>query len=299
MYPFGAGQSYTLSLKNLIAGKTYINCPYADYRLLKVMSKYPIRTLIGSPIQISAFLDAQIQTGTELPLLKTIIMGGSTPSQKLINRITSQLDCQIFNAYGSTEASNIAIEEITNHEAGLKFAGTIMHEDVTMQIVDENDLPLPKGQIGIIRYKRPFMATSYYKNPVATAEFFKDGFFYPGDKGYLDESGRLVLEGRINEVINLGGVKLNPEVVDDLAMAQLGVVDCAAFSIPGPAGIDQLALALVTDEDFSPEFFEKAMAKKSPYKIATFILTEKIARNENGKILRAALTERFIQESGW
>jgi acyl-coenzyme A synthetase/AMP-(fatty) acid ligase len=297
MYPFAAGQSYGLALKNILANKTYYSCGFTDYRLAKVLTKYPIRTLTGSPVQVSALLDVLEQTGTSLPLLKTIIMGGSPPSLQLIKRIKSHLDCQIFNAYGSTEANNIALEEITQHEEGLKFAGTIMHDDVTIEIVDENDQPLPQGAIGVIRYTRPFMSKSYYKNPVATAQFFKDGYFYPGDKGYLDPAGKLVLEGRINEVINLGGVKLNPEIIDEIALAQLGVIDCATFAVPGPTGIDQLAMALVTDGDFTPELFEKAMAKKSPYAISKMILTDKIARNENGKILRSALTQRFIEES--
>ena len=296
MYPFGSGQTYGLALKNLLAGKTYYSCFFTDHRLAKMLRTYPIRTLIGSPAQIAAFLDVQTQTGTQLPILKTIIMGGSPPSQPLINRIKAQLDCQIYNAYGSSEAGNISIEEITSHADGLHYAGTIMHSDVTLQIVDENDAPVPAGEVGIVRYRRPEMATSYYKNPAAATEFFKDGFFYPGDLGYLDSEGRLVLQGRINEVINLGGVKMNPEVIDKLALAQLGVVDCATFVIPGPTGVEQLALALVTDSDFIPEHFEKAMAKKSPFPIAAVLTMSSIARNENGKIMRTVLTQQYLSQ---
>ena len=296
MYPFGSGQTYGLALKNLLAGKTYYSCFFTDYRLAKMLRNYPIRTLIGSPAQIAAFLDVQTQTGTQLPVLKTIIMGGSPPSQQLIERIGSQLDCQVFNAYGSSEAGNISIEEITSHKNGIQFAGTVMHVDVTLQIVDDNDQPLPSGQAGIVRYTRPGMATSYYNNPAATAEFFKDGFFYPGDMGYLDSEGRLVLEGRSNEVINLGGVKLNPEIIDTIALAQLGVIDCATFPIPGPKGVEQLAIALVTDSDFDQEHFEKAMAKKSPFPIAAAIQMAKIVRNENGKIMRSLLSEQYLSQ---
>ena len=165
---------------------------------------------------------------------------------------------------------------------------------VTVEIVDEDDNLLPAGTVGIVRYKRPDMATSYFKNPAATAEFFKHGFFYPGDMGFLDNSGRLVLEGRSNEVINLGGAKLNPEMIDKIALAQLGVIDCATFAIPGPAGVEQLAIALVTDSDFIPEHFEKVMAKKSPYPIAAAIQMPAIARNENGKVLRTLLSQQYL-----
>jgi acyl-CoA synthetase (AMP-forming)/AMP-acid ligase II len=71
-------------------------------------------------------------------------------------------------------------------------------------------------------------------------------------------------------------------------------VDCAAFSIPGPAGVEQLAVALVVDGDFSPELFEKVMAKKSPFLITAVMITAQITRNANGKIIRSALTEQYL-----
>ena len=297
MYLFGSGQSYGLALKNLIAGKPFFSCYFNDYRMAKIVSQNSIRTLSGSPMQVSSFLDVQTQTGTQFPLLKTIILGGSAPTQQLIDRINSQLDCQIFNTYGSTEAGGITYEDISKHIAGAKFAGTLMHSDVTLQIVDDEDNEVPQGEVGIVRYKRPGMTTSYYKNPAASAEFFKDGFFYPGDIGLLDVQGRLVLEGRTNEVINIGGVKLNPEVIDKIALAQLGVVDCATFSIPGEAGVERLAIALVIDADFNPQLFEKAMEKKSPHRLAMVVQMEKIERNENGKIMRSTLSKQFLERN--
>jgi acyl-coenzyme A synthetase/AMP-(fatty) acid ligase len=289
---FGAAWANWHALKCLTLGKTYYSCIFTDYRLAKFMSTYPIRTLIGSPNQVLSLLDIQLQTATKFPLLKTVIMGGSVPSQQIIDRIKSQLDCTLYNTYGSTEAGHIAIYRV-HDESSESFS---IRPPVVLQIVDENDAPLPNGEVGTVRYKRPDMATSYYKNPAATAEFFKDGFFYPGDRGYLDSQGRLVLEGRTNEVINLGGVKLNPEAVDKIALAQLGVLDCAAFAIPGAAGVEQLAIALVTDSDFDQALFEKAMAKKSPFPIAAAIQLPRIPRNENGKILRRALSEQYLSQ---
>jgi acyl-coenzyme A synthetase/AMP-(fatty) acid ligase len=287
---FGASWAHFHALKCLNLGKTYYSCIFTDYRLPKFVSKYPIRTLIGSPAQISSFLDIQAQTATKLPLLKTVIMGGSVPSPQIVSRIKSQIDCNLFNTYGSTEAGHIAIYQIDDSDV----PAFSIRPPVTLEIVDENDCPLPSGEVGTIRYTRPDMSHSYYKNPAATAEFFKDGFFYPGDSGHLDSSGRLILNGRTNEVINLGGAKLNPEIIDRIAISQLGVVDCAAFAVPGLADIDQLALALVVDGDFDREFFEKAIMKKSPHSIAIIVLTEKIARNENGKVLRSALSKQYL-----
>ena len=95
-------------------------------------------------------------------------------------------------------------------------------------------------------------------------------------------------------MINLGGVKLNPEAVDSVALAQLGVLDCATFAIPGAAGVEQLAIALVTNADFDAVLFEKAMAAKSPHPISIAIQVPGIPRNDNGKILRSTLSQDYL-----
>jgi acyl-coenzyme A synthetase/AMP-(fatty) acid ligase len=285
LLPFGAAWTTIHMVICLIMGKTYYNCMFTDFRLPRFMTKYPIRTLIGSPIQISSFLDIQAQTGTKLPLLKTIIMGGSPPSEQLVERIHSQLDCRIFNSYGATEAGLIAISRLGKNQP----EGAWISPQMELQIVDDNDNPLPAMSVGHIRYRWDGMGTSYYKKPEATARFFKDGYFYPGDLGFIDQEGRLLLEGRSSDVINLGGVKINPERVESIALAQLGVLDCAAFASVSASGVEELGIALVVDSDFSQENFEKAMEAKSPHPLRKAHIVSLIPRSEMGKIQRHLL----------
>jgi len=269
----------------LIMGKTYYNCMFTDERLQKFVSKYPIRTIMGSPAQISTFLDVQKQTSTKLPLLKTIIMGGSPPNDQLISRLKSQLDCKILNVYGSTEAGLVSVSELGVDEP----EGAWINVPIDLQIVDDNDNPLPAMSVGHVRYRRSDMTMSYYKNPTATAEFFKNGYFYPGDLGFIDQAGRLLIKGRSNDVINLGGVKVNPERIEAIAITQLGVRDCAAFSRLSASGIEELCLALVVNADFNQASFEIAMAAKYSNPIRHILLVPSIPRNENGKIQRNLL----------
>lgn len=288
LYPFGSGQNYRLAFKNLLAGRTHYSLDSGGLKSLEFMSENPIRTLSGSPTQISTLLDIKSQTGTALPNLSTVIMGGSKPSEQLIERIKSELDCRIFNSYGSTEAGNIGFIEITNGvENSLGF--DIVHEDIDFQIVDDQDNVLPPESIGNIRYRRKDMITSYYKNPVATAQFFKNGYFYPGDLGSLDHAGRFFLEGRTTDVINLGGVKISPERIEAIALTQLGVKDCAAFGRINDSGVEELCMALVVDKEFKQEIFEKAMTANSANPIRHISIVPLIPRNETGKIQRNQL----------
>jgi acyl-coenzyme A synthetase/AMP-(fatty) acid ligase len=291
MYPFSSGQSYRLALKNLYQGRTYYALDSGGVPALAFIRDNPIRTLSASPSQVSALLDIQNQTKIDLPNLGTIILAGSPPSEKLIGRIKSQLNCRIFNSYGSTEAGNIGLVEITDGvKSSLGF--DLIHDDVNLEIVDENDYPLPAMSVGRIRYRKSNTAISYYNNPVATAHFFKDGYFYPGDLGFIDHSDRLVLEGRSSDVINLGGVKISPERIESIALAQSGVRDCAAFARISDSGIEVLAISLVVEADFSRDNFETSMAAKSACPIGWVQIVAAIPRNEAGKIQRNLLAKQ-------
>jgi acyl-coenzyme A synthetase/AMP-(fatty) acid ligase len=285
LFQFGAGWPTQHAIKCLILGKTYYHCRFTDFRLPKFVSKYPIRTIVGSPTQISSFIDIQEQTGTQLPLLKSVIMGGSPPSDQLVSRIKAQLNCKIYNSYGSTEAGFIAISRLGSNEA----EGAWIAPQIDLQIVDDNDNQLPSMSVGHIRYRRDDMVTSYYKNPLATELFFRNGYFYPGDLGFIDHAGRLILQGRSTDVLNLGGVKISPERIESIALAQIGVRDCAVFASVGDSGVEKLCIAVVVDADFDREIFKESMAAKSPHAIGWVQIVSAIPRNETGKIQRNLL----------
>ena len=74
------------------------------------------------------------------------------------------------------------------------------------------------------------------------AEIFKDGWFYPGDIGKLMPDGLLVITGRVNEVINRGGDKLAPEVIEGALRLMPEIADAAVFAVPNT---DQIWAAVV------------------------------------------------------
>ncbi len=294
LFPFGGALSYKTTLASLKNGNPALVWGHSNHRLSETFTKFPIRTIVGSPLQVSKFLELQRSIGYRFPELRTVILTGSPPSMKLLENLHLDAECKIFDGFGSTEAGNVTIREITDGISG----GALINSSADVQIVDENDLVLPLMQTGRIRYKKPGMATSYYKNPVASAEFFKDGYFYPGDLGYIDEAGLLVLCGRVNEVINLGGVKINPEKVDEVALAQLGVLDCASFAVSDASGVEQLGIALVTDGDFDLELFTKAMASDCVAVPSVIKQVGAIARNDNGKVVRGDLSAQISTFKG-
>ena len=90
---------------------------------------------------------------------------------------------------------------------------------------------LPANKTGTVRYKRKNMINSYLNDEDASKVSFKNGYFYPGDLGKLDENGVLYLEGRTNDVINIGGIKLNPENIDQFIELCKSIVATEKFCL--------------------------------------------------------------------
>ena len=288
LFQFGANSSYRLALQALSEGRTYYASNYFDFTLPKLLSKYPIRTVYGSPLHISSMIDTLIQTGTKVPRVQTIVMAGSVPTQIQIRRIQEHLDARIYNSYGSTELGFVSISKIVN---GI-VEGLVISPEVKLEIVDSENKELPKGELGEVRYAKANMPKGYINSEEATHKSFQNDFFYPGDLGFLDAFGRLHISGRANDVINLGGVKISPEAVEEIALSVTGVLDAAAFPLTDDKGLRRLAVAFVKSSGFKlDELEDKFRSNLKSISVAKFVEVKEIPRNDNGKVPRSNLAK--------
>ena len=290
LFPPGASQSYNWALRSLLFGKTYFTATPKDEIVESIIFRKNVKTIVGSPNQISRFLTTLEIMKVKLDPSHNLVIGGSTPSERLLNRIRNEHQAAIYNSHGSAETGFISICDVTTENS----PGLLIYPNSIVEVLDSSGQLSSPDEVGLLRYKVPHSSTSYFKNPDATKEYFKDGYFYSGDMGYKTKEGRLFITGRSNEVINLGGVKINPEKVDEIAGIQDGVLDVAAFAIEDESGIPKLAIALVVDSEFNEENFRKSMKIKfQSAKVEKIFKVDTIPRNPNGKILRRVLNQKF------
>ncbi len=101
--------------------------------------------------------------------------------------------------------------------------------DSKVEIVDDDGNPCKTGQVGTVRVRSPYMIRGYVNDTEATAHSFRDGWFYPGDFGYWGERGQLVVIGRLGDVINSGGIKINALEIDETLQEVEGILDAMCF----------------------------------------------------------------------
>ena len=285
----GIGDFY-LSVK---AGVPYLSGGGASPAgLVRIIRENEVKRLSGSPAQLAAVVAEAEGRQLTLPSIESVTVAGTVMPAGLVARTHAVTEgCLVFSTYGSTEAGFATRRLYTSDDpfdAGQVVPGS------EVQIVDENDNVLPDGETGRIRHRAPGMVHEYLGNPEATARAFRDGWFYPGDLGSLRPDGGLTLAGRESEVLNAGGVKIDPNRIDQFAVAHPGVIDACSFDYAADSGLRAVGLALVTEDGVDVKALVAALATQFGNAAPTLVArVDSIPRNAMGKPLRRTLAERY------
>ncbi|MFM5905547.1 MAG: AMP-binding protein [Micrococcales bacterium] len=288
----GAVTGFQAAYATLVDGAPYISGGNSRDNL-NLIQKNQVASIKCSPLQLADLL-AEVQKSPEkIKSLKVAQTAGSKLPNELAKNFSAAVGCQIINLYGATEVGLISKRTgISEDDSDVGF----LVEGAEVEIVDDQDNPLPVGQTGTIRWHRDFMATEYFKNPEATQNSFRGRWFYPGDTGFKTEDGRLFLAGRRSELINAGGIKLDPAAIDVFLRAQPGVIDGASFSFNGIFGLAAFAVAVVAKPGFDNEglrnSFKRAYGGVAP---AVVFMVPEIRRNLMGKVERS-LHAKHLEE---
>ena len=169
---------------------------------------------------------------------------------------------------------------------------------VELEIVNSDDSLVPVCKEGRIRYRTPGLIPGYWNQESHTAANFKDGYFYPGDLGYLDEDGNLNLIGRESEHVNLGGEKVNLQDYDRASLRVEGLEEAAAFVLQDETGLNVIGLAFIGEVGNGKQLLERMRAKFGPQSPQVFFQVAEMPRNANGKTDRKKLAEAFRESQG-
>lgn len=138
----------------------------------------------------------------------------------------------------------------------------------------------------------------YENDDAANRSAFRDGWFLTGDVGYIDADGDLFLTGRIKQMINRGGEKVNPQEVDDVLLSHPAVAEAASFAVKHKTLGEDIGAAVVLKQAVTTEELRNYLSTElSAFKVPSqIVLLERLPRNPVGKVDRLALA-RTIEQS--
>jgi fatty-acyl-CoA synthase len=153
----------------------------------------------------------------DLSSMTTCAIGGAICPLELKKRILEVFKhARIHEAFGQTEMSP-STTYLFGEDALYKTASVGKPAiNVRVRIVDEEMKDVPIGEVGEIVYQGPTMMKEYYKNPEATAEAFKGGWFHSGDLVRRDEEGFIYVVDRKKDMTISGGENIYPKEVEEL-----------------------------------------------------------------------------------
>ena len=188
--------------------------------------------MFASPVMLQRMLEADAAagvTGTHRGgrKLRIVAVSGSALPAGLAPRFMAAYGSVLYNLYGSTEASWVAIADPADlHEepatAGRPPNGT------KVAIVDEFDRPVAPGDVGRIFVANDMIFDGYTSG--AHAEQL-DGMVATGDLGSVRE-GKLFVSGRQDDMVISGGENVYPAAVEAIIAAMPEVRECAVFGVP-------------------------------------------------------------------
>ena len=290
--PWGFGGFY-LSVKG---GRPFLCVGGASpSSLVRLADENSVTSLKGSPAQIAGLVDELESEGRTLPSVQTVFVGGTVMPPGVADRTRRAMaGCEIYSMYGSTEATIATSRRYDSDDPS--DAGQVLPGS-TIEIVDDDDGPVPLGSPGRIRHRSPGMIHEYLGNPEASARAFRDGWFYSGDLGFLRPDGGLTLTGRESEVLNAGGVKVDPNRLDHAALGRPGVLDACSFDYETASGLKRIGMAIVAEDAFDVEALVTSLTAE--FGPAAPILIARVAvipRNAMGKPMRRTLAEQYRED---
>jgi acyl-CoA synthetase (AMP-forming)/AMP-acid ligase II len=264
---------------------------------IAAIRKHRVTWVVASPVALRTLLDAAPAGPGRLASLETVEVGGSTLPDTLQRQAVARLCPGVVSLLGSAEGGGIAGAPVSALGSRPGAVGFVF-PGVKVEAVSDDRSPLPPGSEGILRIRSDTVADGYFGEAGPASEGLVGGWFYPGDIGTVWPDGMLSLSGRTSELINTGGVKVSPAVIEAGLLALPSVTDAAAFGVPDASGLHRIWAAIVASEPIEDAvlaaYCDKAPGGNAPQVI---FQVEALPRNENGKIKRDVLIEVARQMS--
>lgn len=263
--------------------------------------------LVSVPASIEVvYRQMQDRFAPVLGQLRFIEFGAGSLGYAMKRRLLRILpETEIHNTWGSTETGGAIFLDVTHHPDKLTSLG-LPAAGVELKVVDPEgrDITATARDIntaGRMALRGPMQMAGYYRSPELTAQTLVDGWLYTNDLVYLDEDGYVYMLGRADDIINVGGEKVSPLEVENIAQEFAEVREAACIGAEDPDGIlGRIPVLFVVPE--SSAYQEKDLVRYlstrlEKYKMPQrYLQLDELPRNRMKKLDRKALQQIWDEQ---
>ena len=268
--------------------------------VLRAIDEEKVTNLWLSPAMTIMLFNEPSFDQYDVSSVRFIIDGGEKMRATLIKEFKNRFPNAWFaDAYGLTETVSgdtfLAKDRMLNKLGSVGKPVPHLH----VRVVDDDDRDVPPNELGEICLKGPKVFKGYWKNPEATAEALRGGWFHTGDIGTLDEDGYLYIMDRKKDMIISGGENIASPEVERVIYEFPAVLEAAVVGIPHPKWLEvpKAYVVLKPGETLTAEeIIRHCIKKMAKFKVPKEIeFIGQLPRNPSGKVLKRDLRARHTK----
>ena len=269
--------------------------------------KYHCTALISVPASIETVYRQMKEKFSEvMGGLRYMEIGAGSLSYDMKIKLPKLLPhTRIVNTWGSTETGGAIFLDLTAHPDKLTSLGKPV-SGIEVRAVDSDGRAVAARDMdtaGRLEVRGSMQMIGYYHNPEITKETLIDGWLRTNDMVYFDAAGFVYMLGRADDIINVGGEKVSPIEVENIASEFDEIRECACIGVDDPDGIlGQVPVLYYVPEKTEVDhgrcmkFLSEKMEKyKLPHRL---IPIEELPRNRMKKLRRGDLKALWMENKG-
>ena len=236
---------------------------------------------------------AEAPGSADLSALRLCISAANALPRSTFEAFESKFGVPIRQMYGCTEAGAVTLNLDEDPRATATSTGRPL-KGVEVAIVDDAGKELEVGRNGEVVIRSPAMSAGYAGMDDLNREVFREAGFLSGDRGRIDEDGRLFITGRKKLLIDVKGDKVDPIEVEDVLAVHPKVGEVVVVGVPSDvAGEERIKAVVVARRECGErELIRYCRERLADYKVPQLVeFREEIPRNPAGKVLRKYLVE--------
>jgi long-chain acyl-CoA synthetase len=288
------GLSSVLNVCVRFAGTLVLIPRFEPGVVLDAIERHRCTIFSGVPTMYFGLLQADV-SGRDLSALRVGVSGGAAIPGEVIRAFEEKFSGVVtLEGYGLSETASTTTFNVSAEQRKVLSIGKPIW-GVQTRVADEDGKPLPPGpgNVGEILIRGHNVMKGYYKQPEATAEAFRGGWFHTGDLAYADDDGYLFIVDRKKDLVIRGGYNVYPREIEEVLFAHSAVAEAAVIGKPDEKlGEEILAFvvlkpgAAVTPEEIIAYCRERLAAYKYPRDVRIAV---ELPKGPTGKILKQEL----------
>jgi acyl-CoA synthetase (AMP-forming)/AMP-acid ligase II len=288
----------------VVVGATiFVHRGFDPERFLATIERERITQVFGLPMMYRAALEHPSFAGRDLSSLRRAVYAMAPMPEAQIKACLDGFRCDFALLFGQTEMSPITTLFRPEHQLSHVGAVGTPLTGVQVGIMDPDGNLLPRGEQGEIVYRAPSAMQEYLRDPEATAEAFRHGWFHSGDVGWFGPDGVLWFADRYKDVIKTGGENVaSIEVERAVYDTEPDVAEVVVVGLPHERWTEAITAVVVPKpgaridgEDLRRRLKDRLDGYKVPKAV---IVTDELPRTSTGKIQKNVVRERHAGHYG-